>query len=74
MVQCPAGKLAGFSMRFTIRDLLWAMVVSALAIGWWRDHQALGRVHEWWFDHVESEHGSNPNDYKRLIERDGPPI
>jgi hypothetical protein len=34
MVQCPAGKLAGFFMRFTIRDLLWATVVVALAVGW----------------------------------------
>jgi hypothetical protein len=29
MVECPAGKLAGFFMRFTIRDLLWLMVVVA---------------------------------------------
>ena len=34
MVQCPAGKLAGFFMRFTIRDLLWAMVVVGLVVAW----------------------------------------
>jgi len=27
-------------MRFTIRDLLWAMVVVALALGWWLDKRA----------------------------------
>jgi len=25
-------------LRFGIRDLLWAMVVMGLAIGWWLDH------------------------------------
>src|SRR6266436_2810642 len=29
MVECPAGKLAGFFMRFTIRDLMWLTVVVA---------------------------------------------
>ena len=31
-------------MRFTIRDLLWLMVVVALAVGWWVDHQQQGRL------------------------------
>jgi hypothetical protein len=26
--------------RFTIRDVLWLMVVVGLAIGWWVDHRA----------------------------------
>lgn len=26
-------------MRFAIRDLLWLMVVVALALGWWLDHR-----------------------------------
>ena len=26
-------------MRFTIRDLLWLMVVAALALGWWLDRR-----------------------------------
>ena len=34
MVECPAEKLAGFFMRFTIRDVLWLMVVMGLASGW----------------------------------------
>src|SRR5688572_29529113 len=34
MVECPAGKLAGSFMRFTIRDLLWLMAVVALGAGW----------------------------------------
>jgi hypothetical protein len=25
--------------RFTIRDVLWLMVVAALAVGWWLDHR-----------------------------------
>jgi type II secretory pathway component GspD/PulD (secretin) len=29
MVECPAGKLAGLFMRFTIRDLMWLTVVVA---------------------------------------------
>ena len=24
-------------MRFSIRDLLWAMLVVAMALGWWRE-------------------------------------
>jgi len=47
-------------------------VVVALAVGWWQDHSALKRVESWWVGHVTREHSSNPNDYKRLIERDGP--
>jgi hypothetical protein len=34
MVECPAGKLAGFFMRFTIRDLLWLTIVVAMGVGW----------------------------------------
>ena len=37
MVECPAGKLAGFFMRFTIRDVLWLMVVIGMACAWWLD-------------------------------------
>ena len=35
--------------RFTIRDLLWLMVVVGLAVGWWLDHRAVGalRAHAW---------------------------
>jgi hypothetical protein len=28
-------------LRFTIRDVLWLMVVAALAIGWWWDSFSL---------------------------------
>jgi hypothetical protein len=27
--------------KFTLRDLLWLMVVVGLALGWWLDHRAL---------------------------------
>jgi len=30
-------------MRFTIRDVLWLMVVVALALGWWLDHRKAQR-------------------------------
>jgi hypothetical protein len=26
-------------LRFTIRDLLWLLVVAAIALGWWLDHR-----------------------------------
>jgi hypothetical protein len=32
MVECPAGKLVGFFMRFTIRDLIWLTVVAAVVL------------------------------------------
>jgi len=28
--------------RFTIRDVLWAMVVVAVGLGWWMDHKQIG--------------------------------
>jgi hypothetical protein len=34
MLECPAGKLVGFFMRFTIRDLLWLIVVAAMGCAW----------------------------------------
>ena len=34
MVQCPAGKLTGVFMRFSIRDVLWLTVVAALVVAW----------------------------------------
>jgi hypothetical protein len=61
--------------RFTIRDMLWLTVVVAMGVGWWRDrHARFEPVWKWWYEHVEREHSTNPNDSKRLIERDGPPI
>jgi hypothetical protein len=39
MVECPAGKLAGVFMRFTIRDLMWLTVVAAFGVGWWIDRR-----------------------------------
>jgi hypothetical protein len=40
VLQCPAGKLVGFFMRFTIRDLVLVTAIVALAVGWWLDHRA----------------------------------
>jgi hypothetical protein len=33
-------------MRFTIRDLLWLLVVAALAMGWWIDQDRIRRQEE----------------------------
>lgn len=51
MLEFPAGQLAGFFMRFTIRDLLW--LVAGICIGFaiigsaWRlDHAKLLRQYE----------------------------
>ncbi len=74
----PRNRKPATMFRFTIRDVLWFTVVVGVAVamgaGWWRDRQALGQVRGWWLEHVEREHSSNPNDYKRLIERERPPF
>jgi len=46
----------------------------ALGVGWAQDRIKLARFKDWWWDHLHREHYNNPNDYKRLIERDGPPL
>jgi len=48
-------------------------VVVGSLLGWWIDHRARGKVHSWWANHVHNEHYSNPNDFKRLLEREWPP-
>jgi hypothetical protein len=54
--------------RFTIRDLLWLMVVVALSVSWWSDHQWLREQLRWhgrhWMDHIKTEH---PNDIERFL-------
>ena len=47
MVQYPVRQLAGFSMRFSIRDVLWLTVVVGLAVGWWLDHDFYRRERIW---------------------------
>lgn len=37
MVECPLGKLAGFFMRFTIREILWLTAIVAFGAGWFTD-------------------------------------
>jgi hypothetical protein len=32
---------ANMKLRFSVRDLLWLVVVMALAVGWWLDHRRL---------------------------------
>jgi hypothetical protein len=45
MIEYAARKLAGFIMRFTIRDLLWLTALIALGAGWWADRTHLARVY-----------------------------
>jgi hypothetical protein len=56
--------------RFTIRDLLWLMVVVGLAVGWWLDHGMQRGLVRWqrgkYLDHVRREHPGQ-GEYERLI-------
>lgn len=65
-------------MRWSIRDLLWLMVVAALAAALWHERtkhlEFRDSMLTWWSDHLHREHYTNPNDYKRLVEREGPPF
>ena len=47
MVKCPAGKLAGFLCQFTIRDVLWLIVVLAMAAGVFYTRSAPRVTCEW---------------------------
>jgi hypothetical protein len=49
--------------RFTIRDLLWLMVVVGLALGWWGDHIKESVERRRWKDRAE--------DLKILAEMNG---
>ena len=33
--------MRGMRLRFTIRDLLWLVLLMAVALGWWLDHRSL---------------------------------
>src|SRR4051812_40313748 len=54
--------------RFTIRDVLWLMVVAALAVGWWLEHRSMREQLRWhgrqWMDHLRTEH---KDDYQRFL-------
>jgi putative SOS response-associated peptidase YedK len=39
-------------------------------VEWQKD----GKIKLPWLYEVEREHSSNPNDYKRLVQREGPPL
>jgi hypothetical protein len=36
--------MAGMKLRFSVRELLLAIAVVALAIGWWIDHRRAGKA------------------------------
>jgi hypothetical protein len=54
--------------RFTIRDMLWLMVVVALACGWWIEHQ---RVASLWhrFSEVEAKRSELQDVFDAMKER-----
>jgi hypothetical protein len=60
-------------LRFGIRDLLWAMVVVGMGLGWWSEHRKLQARQGWWADHVNQYHSGSITEYKRLMEREYPP-
>ena len=64
--------------RFTIRELVLVTVIVAMGVALWRERakQAAFRdsVAKWWGEHLRRDHYTNPNDYKRLIMREGPPF
>ena len=55
-------------LSFGIRDLLWAMVVVGLAVGWWQEHRKQRQDLDWWFEHLVKYHSHNVNEYKHLLE------
>jgi hypothetical protein len=37
--------------RFTIRDLLWLMVIAGLSLGWWLDHREMANRNDHLWSH-----------------------
>ena len=49
--------------RFTIRDILWMMVVAALALGWWAHSRHLESE---WSARLKSQQQAYKNEYASL--------
>jgi hypothetical protein len=50
--------------RFTIRDVLWLMVVIGLSVGWWRDHrQSRWSTYIWMCRAVQSNYALKQLDW-----------
>jgi hypothetical protein len=53
-------------LRFTIRDLLWLMVVvvvSGVCFGWWVDHEITGAKYRFLLQQFEFTKGHKAQDY-----------
>ena len=57
-------------LRYGIRDLLWAMVVVGLAVGWWQSHRQI----QTWKGNAESVAGPNAFDNNGRPRRKGTPL
>ena len=70
VVECPAGKLAGLFMRFTIRDALWLTVVVGLGAAWFFDAVSL-RMHDAMATENRLKSNATIADLMRAIEAKG---
>jgi len=68
----PAGKLAGFFMRFTIRDVLTLMLILGLSLGWTIDHRRQASTAErlrYLLDNTLGKYNENdPEPYIQLMQ------
>jgi hypothetical protein len=55
-------------LRFTIRDLLWLVVVVALAVGWWADHRRQEESHALLRLFLQPTYGDKTDDELRKLE------
>lgn len=47
--------MSNYLPRFSLRDLFWLVLVSALAIGWWRDRTAQAAKHDQALKELQNE-------------------
>jgi len=44
--------ISSVKLRFTIRDLLWSILVVVLVVGWWLDHRYVCRQLKYCYDQL----------------------
>jgi hypothetical protein len=64
--------------RFTIRELVLVTALVGVVLGWWQERAARlaysDSISHWWSEHLHREHYTDPNEFKRLVMREGPPF